>query len=111
MNTWADDAKIVPPGLPIDRDADEGPPRCCARRFVAADALVCYDELAPERRTALLKRFPHLSGVSPLYLCDACGDTLVRERVITREERAIAFGLSAAAVAKARAQDLGFLPG
>jgi len=103
--TWADDAKIDPPGLSIDRDAGEGPVRCCGRRHVAADSLVCYDNLAPERLKALIARLPHLEGVSPLYLCDGCSELVIRENVLTREERAIDFGLSQEFVDKARSLD------
>jgi hypothetical protein len=105
MKTWAEKAGSIPPSRSIDRDAGEGPPRCCARRLVAADALMYYGLLA-----RVVGRFAHLQRVplDELYLCDACGETLVRERVVTREERALAFGLPAAAVAKARAHDLVF---
>jgi hypothetical protein len=103
--TWADVAGIDPPSLSIDRDAGEGPPRCCSRRHVAADALVCYDDLAPERRKALLARLPQLAGVDGVYLCDGCSELLVREVVITREERAIDFGLPQAIIDQARGLD------
>jgi hypothetical protein len=106
MKTWADEAGIIPPSRSIDRDAGEGPPRCCVRRLVAADALVCYDELALERLAELAKRFPHLAEITPLYLCDGCADTLIREEIITREDRAIDFGLPQEIVDKAREQDL-----
>lgn len=105
MKTWANEARISPPSRSIDRDAGEGPPRCCARRLVAADALVNYDELAAERLAELVKRFPHLQAVSPLYLCDGCADTIIRERIVTREDRARDFGLPSTVVAKARAHD------
>jgi hypothetical protein len=99
-------AGIDPPSQSIDRDAGEGPPRCCKRRVVAADALVCYDELAPERLKALLARLPHLAGVTPLYLCDSCSEMLIREGKMTREERAIDFGESQEIIDKARDHDL-----
>lgn len=105
MRTWADDAKIDPPSLSVDRDNGDGPPRCCPRRLVAADALVYYGELAPGRRQALLARFPHLEGVGPLYLCDGCSELLIRELIITREERAVDFGLPQEIVDKARDSD------
>jgi hypothetical protein len=106
MTTWADVAGIVPPGLSIDRDAGEGPPRCCQRRLVAADMLICYDEIAPERLKALVAQLPHLEGVSPLYLCDGCSELIIRKGVMTREQRAIDFGLPQAVVDKARDLDL-----
>ena len=106
MRTWASDQGLDPQAQSIDRDAGEGPPRCCGRRLVAADALVCYDELAPERRKALLERLPHLQDVTPLYLCDACSELLIREAVITREDRALDFGLPAEVVEKARVLDV-----
>jgi len=105
MKTWADAAGVVPPATSIDRNAGEGPPRCCARRIVAADALVCYDDLAPERLAAVLERLPQLKGVSPLYLCDGCASLVVREEVVTREELAVDLGLSADLVSKARDMD------
>ena len=108
MKTWADDADIAPPSRSIDRDAGEGPPRCCARRFVAADALVRYDQLPLDSLALVKERFPHLASIAPLYLCDACGETLVREHVWTREDRAEGLGLSSTAVAKARAHDAVF---
>lgn len=112
MKTWADTARVVPPALNIDRDAGEGPPRCCARGKVAADALIWYGELPVTIRSKVLARFPKLVNVptSGLYLCDACAETLVRERVITREERAVGLGLAADRVAAARAHDLLFKP-
>lgn len=106
MKTWADEAQVEPRGLSIDRDAGGGPPRCCGRRLVAADALVCYDDLAPERLAEVVKRFPHLAGVTPLYLCDGCSEQLIREAVITREARAVDFGLSQEAIDKERQRDL-----
>lgn len=105
MKTWADMAKVSPPGSPIDRDAGEGPPRCCTRRLVAADALVCYDDLPGALLAVVKERFPAIASMTPIYLCDGCSDTLVREGVITREERAAGLGLSAASVLKARELD------
>jgi hypothetical protein len=105
VKTWADVANVEPRGLSLDRDKGEGPPRCCDRRLVAADALICYDDLAAVRQLELLKRFPHLDGKTPVYLCDACADTLVRERIISHEDRALDFGLDAAVIARARARD------
>jgi hypothetical protein len=105
VNTWADERQLDVRAVTIDRDAGEGPPRCCARRLIAADSLVCYDKLAPERRAALLARLPHLEGVTPLYLCDACSELLIREAVMTREERALDFGLPQEIVDKARDLD------
>jgi hypothetical protein len=86
VKTWADVAGIVPSATSIDRDAGEGPPRCCGRRLVAADALVCYDEIAPERLAAVLERLPSLKGVRPLYLCDGCRGTIRREQLLRRDE-------------------------
>lgn len=106
MKTWADVAGIVPPATSVDRDAGEGPPRCCNRRLVAADALICYDALAPERRAALVARWPHLEGVTPLFLCDGCSEWITRERVMTREARMRDFGESQEIVDKARDLDL-----
>lgn len=106
MKTWADAAELVPASQTIDRDRGEGPVRCCHRRLVAADALVCYDDLSAERRSALEQRLPHLQGVTPLYLCDACSELLIREVVFTREERAIDFGLDQDIIDKARDRDL-----
>lgn len=110
MKTWADEAGITQRARGVDRDAGDGPPRCCARRFIAADALVCYDDLAPGPRAALDARFPHLAGVSPLYLCDGCAETIIRERVVTREGRARDFGLPDAVIEKARLHDNRFRP-
>jgi hypothetical protein len=106
LKTWADVAELDPPSQSIDRDAGEGPPRCCKRRIVAADALVWYDELGAKRRAALLERLPHLEGVAPLYLCDSCSELLIREEIITREERAVDFGETQKIIDKARDQDL-----
>jgi hypothetical protein len=106
VKTWADEAGLTPASKSIDRDAGEGPPRCCGRRFVAADSLICYDELAPDRLKALIVRLPHLDEASPLYLCDGCSELLIRELVFTREERAIDFGLPQEIVDKARDLDL-----
>lgn len=106
MRTWADTAQVEPRGLSIDRDAGEGPPRCCGRRLVAADALVCYDDLAPERLAEIVKRLPQLADLTPLYLCDGCSELLIREAVITREGRALDFGLSEEIVNKERERDL-----
>lgn len=88
MRTWASDAGVDPPGLSIDRDAGEGPPRCCRRRRVAADALVFYGGLPAGIRGRVLGRFPRLAEISPeeRYLCDGCRETLRRERVIARTE-------------------------
>lgn len=108
MKTWAEEAGIIPPARNIDRDAGEGPPRCCARRRVAADELVCYDDLAPARLAVVLQRFPRLVGASPLYLCGACGETVIREQVVTREDRARDFGLPERVITKARLHDAEF---
>lgn len=88
MKTWAETAGILPPGLSIDRDAGEGPPRCCARRFVAADALVHFGDLLPALRTRVLARFPALATTPAreLYLCDGCRGTIRREVVLDRNE-------------------------
>jgi len=88
MKTWADSAGVRPPGLSMDRDAGQGPPRCCARRLVAADALVHYGDLHPTRLARVLARFPHLADVplDQLYLCDGCRGTIRREVVLTRDE-------------------------
>jgi hypothetical protein len=106
VKTWADEAGIDPPGLSMDRDAGEGPPRCCGRRFVAADGLVCYDDLAPERLKRLLARLPRLAEAASIYLCDGCSELLLREEIFTREERAIDFGLPQNIVDNARDADL-----
>lgn len=88
MITWADTAGVIPASSTLDRDAGEGPkPRCCSRRFVSADALVLYGELASNLRQAVVARFKHLErAAADMYLCDSCRETLRRERVITREE-------------------------
>lgn len=106
MRTWADAAGLVPSGQTIDRDAGEGPPRCCGRRLVAADSLVCYDDLSPDGLKRLLARLPHLEGIAPLYLCDGCSELIIREEVVTRLERAIDFGEPQDVVDKARDLDL-----
>lgn len=88
MKTWADEAQVEPPGLSIDRGVGEGPPRCCARRLVAADALVHFGDLLPALLAKVLDRFPHLGSVPPdqLYLCDGCRGSLRREAVLKRDE-------------------------
>jgi len=88
VKTWADEAGIVPPGKSIDRDAGEGPPRCCARRFVAADALVHFGELSAPRLAKVRARFPKHQNVPDvdLYLCDGCRGTIRREAVLARNE-------------------------
>lgn len=73
---------------------------------MAADSLICYDDLAPERLAAVLERFPHLKDVKPIYLCDGCSELVVRELVITREGRAVDFGLPQEIIDEARALDL-----
>lgn len=110
MRTWAGESGVGSPSRSIDRDAGEGPPRCCARRLVSADELVCYDDLAPERLALVLQRLPHLVWVRPLYLCGACGETIIRERIVTREDRARDFGLPTALIEKARRHDDRFRP-
>jgi hypothetical protein len=105
VKTWASDQGFTQASQMVDRDAGQGPVRCCGRRLVAADALVCYDELAPERLAAVLERLPHLKGVTPLYLCDACSELIIREEVVTREDRALDFGLPQDVVDKARDLD------
>ncbi len=107
IETW-NDADPRLPARSIDRDVGEGPPRCCARRLVAADSLVRYDRLPPDLLAKVRQRFPDLPA-GPLYLCDACGETLIREGVLTREERARGFGLSPKMVAKAWLHDEQFL--
>jgi hypothetical protein len=110
MKTWADVAGIEPRGLSLDRDKGEGPPRCCDRRLVAADALVCYDDVSAGLLSVLVTRFPHLEHAAKIYLCDACSDTLIRERLVTREDRALDLGLPREIVEKMRAHDLSELP-
>ena len=53
-----------------------------------------------------MTRFPHLAGAKEIFLCDACADTLIREKLVTREDRAIDLGLSQDIVTKMRDQDL-----
>jgi len=105
MKTWADAAGIIPPAASIDRDAGDGPPRCCNRRLVAADALVCYDEADAVRLALILDRLLLLRQAPNVFLCDACADLIVREQLVTREERALDLKLSAELVEKARAHD------
>lgn len=105
MKTWADATELDPPSRSIDRDLGEGPTRCCARRLVAADALVCYDEVSADLLSILLTRFPHMEKAPAIYLCDACADILIREKLVKREDRAIDFGLSQDTINKMRDQD------
>lgn len=105
MRTWADAAGVVPPARSIDRDQGEGPPRCCARRLVSADSLICYDDVSAELLSVLVTRFPHLEKAEQIFLCDACAETLIREHLITREDRARVFGLSEKLIAKAWLHD------
>lgn len=88
LKTWADVAGLVPPSRSIDRDAGEGPPRCCARRLVAADALVHFGELSASRLAKVRARFPEHQDVPAidLYLCDGCRGTIRREVILTRDE-------------------------
>lgn len=83
FHTWADEAGIPGPTT-IDRSKGEGPPRCCARDLVAADALVRFSpaDVAGPALDLVHARFPH----APEYLCDACRGTLRREQVIARTE-------------------------
>ena len=106
MRTWAEASDLASPSQTVDRDAGEGPLRCCARRLVAADALICYDDVSAELLSVLVTRFPHLEKATEIFLCDACADTLVREQLVSREDRAIDLGLSQEVVAKMRDQDL-----
>lgn len=105
--TWASDEGIQPPGLPIDRDAGEGPPRCCKIRRVAADALAWWGG----HPAALLARaraaHPHWNTIADqdLYVCSACQERLLALKVVTREELARAFGLSDRIIAHAWMHD------
>lgn len=92
MRTWASDAGVSPASMTLDRDAGEGPARCCARRFVAADALVFYGDLDSGKLARVRARFPDLSGAT--YLCDSCRETLRREKVIARTEMPTSRALS-----------------
>ena len=106
MKTWADAAGLLSPSQTIDRDAGEGPARCCGRRLVAADALICYDDVSAELLSILVTRFPHFAEAEQIFLCDACADTLVREQLITREDRATDLRLPQEVVDKMRDQDI-----
>jgi hypothetical protein len=76
------------PAVPVDRFRGEGPPRCCARRRIAADMLVWYGGLGVTLLGRVRSRFPHLADTpdTDLYLCDGCRETLRRERIIARLE-------------------------
>lgn len=89
MRTWADDANIVPRSATLDRDAGDGPAvRCCAQRFVAADALVFFGDLDAANRALVRGRLPTVAAAADadLYLCGSCREILRRERVITRRD-------------------------
>lgn len=89
MKTWADEAGITPPSTTIDRDAGQGPkPRCCDRRYVTADALVYFGDMDTDQRLRVRNRLTRLAHAHDLtlYLCDACRETLRRERVLERAE-------------------------
>jgi hypothetical protein len=88
VKTWADAVGVVPASASIDRDVGEGPPRCCAKRHVSADALVYFGDLPSARLDRLRARFPALATVpdGELYLCDGCRGTVRREIVLAREE-------------------------
>lgn len=107
MRTWADVAAVAPPSKSLNRNAGEGPPRCCNVQLVAADALIWWGGLPALIIGKAKARFPRLSAVAneELYLCSNCGETLVREKLITREELARSQGLSERQVAKAWLHD------
>ncbi len=87
FRTWAIDETADPPAQVVDRRTG-GPPPCCSRYLVAADALVFFGALGTAKLRKVYARFPHLSliAVQDLYLCDACRGTLRRERILTRAE-------------------------
>lgn len=75
-------------GPVVDREAGEGPPRCCPRRRVLADKLVWYGGISDEALARVRARLPHLAEVArdDLYLCSGCILRLLREGVIRPDE-------------------------
>lgn len=75
-------------GPVVDRDAGEGPPRCCAKRRVLADKLVWYGGVSNEALARVRARLPHLAEVArkDLYLCSRCILRLLREGVLRPDE-------------------------
>lgn len=70
----------LPSARTLHRARGEGPAvRCCHRRLVSADQLV---RIPARLRLRVCARFPHLPATGPLYLCDACIETLRRENII-----------------------------
>lgn len=87
MRTYADDAQVVPPALPLNRDLGEGPLRCCGTAVVTADSLVWYgpDEMAAPVLAKVRARHKQVPAEG-MYLCGGCRETLRREKVIARTE-------------------------
>ena len=75
-------------GPVVDREAGEGPPRCCAKRRILADKLVWYGGISNDALTRLRARMPHLAEVAreDLYLCSRCIVRLLRDGVLRIDE-------------------------
>lgn len=111
LKTWADERRLEEPATSVNRDAGEGPPRCCTTAVVAGDGLVWWGELPAELLERVFARFPTLATIplEDLYLCGGCREQLFREELVTREEVARGLGLPPAVVAKAWRHDELFL--
>lgn len=109
MSTWADQRRlnVSERAATLNRDAGEGPPRCCATREVVCDGLAFWGELPTELLARTRGRLPQLIAIADvdLYLCAGCRELLFREKVVTREEVARGLGLPVNAIAKAWLHD------
>lgn len=107
MITWADRAQLEQRAATIDRDRDEGPPRCCAIPRVAADELVWWGGLPSAAGASLRAAISALAAVADadLFLCGSCRDRMHREKRISRETAARGIGLSSAQIAAAWRHD------
>jgi hypothetical protein len=79
--------RIFREDAPAELEA-EGPPACCSKRRVAADALVWFGGLPPGLLSRVRARFPRLQAVAAAdyYLCDGCREIVRRERLLARSE-------------------------
>jgi hypothetical protein len=107
MKTWADERRLERRATSVNRDAGEGPPRCCATTVVACDGLVWWGGLPVELLERVYVHFPVLAAIQleELYLCGGCREQLFRSGVVTREEIARGLELPPAVVAKAWRHD------
>jgi hypothetical protein len=101
MKTWRTDA------APVNRDAGEGPPRCCGTAIVAGDELWWLGGLPAPMLATMRTVFPAWASIADadLYACGHCKELLFRHLKVSREDWMRGHGFGPKAIAAAWVHD------